>query len=294
MHYYGLLKQEQGYYNTYKTAFLNSNAFDVVFLGSSRVQMHYNTKIFDSITGSNSFNLSLAGASPKVAYYALKVYLSKSKTPTVIVYDIDYHNLNNESKEVKDFNNYFPFLKDEVFRNEFCKIDARFKWFHYLPFYSLPYTGFRNLSTGLHGLLNTPNRTDSLFYKGYFKENTRKPLDVTFSKASNIKIDPIEYAYLDSLCQLGRAKNIEMFFCSSPIFAGGKLDVVNKAELLNSVFKLVQSYNYNYTDLSSLSFCDQRELFVDHFHMNYKGARLFTLKMSELYSNNLVKKALKP
>ncbi len=85
-----------------------------------------------------------------------------------------------------------------------------------------------------------------------------------------------------------------MVFCSSPIFAGGKLDVANKTELLNTVLKLVQSYNYNYTDLSSLSFCDQRELFVDHFHMNYKGARLFTLKMSELYRNNLVKKALKP
>lgn len=294
MHYYGLLKQNKGYYQTYKTAFLEKNEFNVLFLGSSRVQMHYNTFLFDSINQTNAFNLSMAGATPKVAYYALKIYLSKSKTPTIVIYDVDYHNLNNESKEIKDFNNYFPFLKDEVVRNEFCKIDKRFKWFYYLPYYSLPYTGTKNLSTGLHGLFNIPNRTDSLFYKGYFKENTRKPLDVTFTKASNIKIDPIEYAYLDSLCQIGRAKNIEMVFCSSPIFAGGKLDVANKTELLNTILKLVQSYNYTYTDLSSLSFCDQRDLFVDHFHMNYQGARLFTLKMSELYRNNLVKKALKP
>lgn len=294
VHYYGLLKQNKGYYQTYKTAFLEKNEFNVLFLGSSRVQMHYNTFLFDSINQTNSFNLSMAGATPKVAYYALKIYLSKSKTPSIVLYDIDYHNLNNESKEIKDFNNYFPFLKDEVVRNEFCKIDKRFKWFYYLPYYSLPYTGSKNLSTGLHGLFNIPNRTDSLFYKGYFKENTRHALEVHQTKPSTIKIDPIERTYIDSLCQLAKIKKFEMLFISSPLFAGGKLDVANKEYLLNEVSNLVNSYEFSYTDLSSLSFCDQRELFVDHFHMNHKGARLFTLKMSKLYRNNLIKKALKP
>jgi hypothetical protein len=68
LHYYGLLKQEKGYYAKYKTAFFEKNTFDVIFLGSSRAEMHYDTRIFDSITQKNSFNLSLAGATPRIAF----------------------------------------------------------------------------------------------------------------------------------------------------------------------------------------------------------------------------------
>ena len=66
LHYRGLLKQTAGYYEKYNTAFINKNNFNVIFLGSSRAEMHYNTYIFDSLTKQNSFNLSLAGATPQV------------------------------------------------------------------------------------------------------------------------------------------------------------------------------------------------------------------------------------
>jgi hypothetical protein len=63
LHYYGLLKQKQGYYGKFNLAFFNKNKFNVLFLGSSRSEMHYDTKIFDSITGRNSFNLSKVSSS---------------------------------------------------------------------------------------------------------------------------------------------------------------------------------------------------------------------------------------
>lgn len=294
LHYYGLLKQTTGYYQTYKTAFLNENKFDVIFLGSSRVQMHYNTKLFDSINHTNSFNLSMAGATPKIAFHALKVYLSKSKAPQTIIYDVDFHNLNNESWEIKDFNNYFPFLSDQTFRTEFSKVDKRMNWFYYNAFYSWPYTGIKNLSTGLHGLFNKKNRTDDLFYKGYFMEKLKPQLNFISTKPANIQINKIEKQYLDSLFIFTQKNNIQLYLMSSPMFAGGKLDVANKTELIEQVSNLAQAHGSVYFDLSSLPFCDQRKLFVDHFHMNYTGSCLFTLKMSELYRNILVKKALKP
>lgn len=293
LHYQGLLKHKQGYYAKYSTAFLQSNNYDVIFLGSSRVQMHYNTRLFDSLTGCNSFNLSVAGATPKVAFAALKIYLSKSKAPRDVIYDVDYHNLGNESKEIMDFNNYFPFLNDAIVRNEFSKVDKRMFHFYWNPYYSLPYIGLQNLSTGLHGLTNTLSRTDTLFYKGYFKECLRKPLDFSHTNPKIIEPNPIEMAYLDSIIQLCEFKKCQLHFVSSPLFAGGVLDVANKTELMRDLQKFADVKQVSYIDLSSLPFCNQRELFMDHFHMNYLGATLFTAKFASFYSNNLQKKALK-
>ena len=104
LHYRGLLKQTAGYYEKYNTAFINKNNFNVIFLGSSRAEMHYNTYIFDSLTKQNSFNLSLAGATPQVAFAALKAYLLNSKAPEYLFYEIDYHFLKYESNEIKNFN----------------------------------------------------------------------------------------------------------------------------------------------------------------------------------------------
>ncbi len=292
-HYHGLLVQKNGYYGKYSTAFLNTNSYDLLFLGSSRVQMHFNSRMFTDSTGISSFNLSMAGATPKVALAALRIYLAKSKAPKEIIYDIDYHNIHLESKEIKDFNNYFPYLKDATVRNEFAKIDKRMTYFYTIPYYSLPYTGFKNLSTGLHGWLNTPNKTDSLFDEGYFKETLRPYLTFTFVKPQNILPVPIELNCLDSIIDICAKKTIQFTCVSSPIFAGGVLDVANKKELIGILSEHLKAKGVRYIDMSSLPFCNQRELFVDHFHMNYKGSTLFTAYFTDFYSNNLQKNAFK-
>lgn len=293
-HYRNLLLDHKGYYQKYKTAFLEKNEFDVLFLGSSRVQMHYNTGLFDSLTNRNSFNLSLSGATPKVSYAALQIYLSKSKSPEWIISDIDYHHIGHESVTIAEFNNYFPFLKDEEVRTRLSRIDPRMSRFYYLPFYSLPYTGYKNISTGINLMFGRLNKTDTLFYKGYFKECLRP--DLAYDKSLNEYVIPAaqELLYLDSIIMLCKLKNINLAFVSSPIFAGGVLDVKNKEEVISELTSFMSKRGISYYDLSSLPFCNKRELFVDHFHMNYKGARLFTFQLANFFSNKLEKKALKP
>lgn len=293
LHYYGLLKQQNGYYAKYKTAFLEKNNYDVVFLGSSRVEMHYNTQVFDSLTGRNSFNLSLAGATPIVAFAALKGYLHTSKSPEYLIYEMDYHFLKYPSSEIKEFNNYFPFLSNPVLRNSFSAIDSRMDHFYYNPYYSLPFTGFKNLSTSLHGWLNIPNKTDSLYHKGYLKEVLRPHLDFIPSKPQYSYFNLLERNYLDSIIILCKEKQIHITLLSSPLFAGGKLDLANKPAIISQLKNIAASNQIGYYDLSSLPFCSDRTLFVDHFHLNFYGALKFTVYFCDLYHNKLSIKTLK-
>lgn len=293
LHYQGLLRQQNGYYAKYSSCFLRHNSFDVLFLGSSRAEMHYDTGLFDSLTGKNSFNLSLAGATPPVAYAALCAYLQNSAAPSYLIYETDYHNLNEKGDRIKEFNNYFPFLGNKTLLRKFSAIDHRMPNFYYNPYFSFPYTGLKNISTSLHGWLNIPNRTDALYHKGFFKEVLRPALDFTPTKAFYAYIHPDNRNYLDSIILLCRQKNIRLSLVSSPVFGGGRIEISNKDRLSAQLRRIALIHGIRYFDLSSLPFCNKRGLFVDHYHLNYAGAAKFTRVLSQVFNNKMVNNSLK-
>ncbi len=285
--------QTTGYYDKYKTAFFKKNNYNVLFLGSSRVEMHYEPKLFDSLTNSNSFNLSLSGATPPVAFAAFKAYLLNSKAPNYLFYELDYHYLKYNSTEIKEFNNYFPFLSNKVLREQFNSIDGRIDHFYYDPYFSFPYTDLRNVSTGLHGWFKVPNATDRLFYKGFIKLTTFNSLDYVPITPYYSYISITNRDYLDSIIILCKRSNIKLTFVTSPIFAGGQVDLKNKKQIIAHINSIANINNISYFDLSSLPFINRRDLFIDHYHMNYNGAVLFTGYLSRVFNNKIVGKSLK-
>lgn len=255
--------------------------------------MHYNTQLFDRLTGSNSFNLSLAGATPQVAFAALKTYLQNSKAPGYLIYEVDYHFLKYKSTEVKEFNNYFPFLSNKTLLNEFSKIDKRMPHFYYNAYYSWPYTGFKNISTSIHGWLNIPNKTDSLYYKGYLKEVLRPQLNYVPVKKYYTFFNITDRTYLDSIIKICKKNNTHVTLVSSPIFAGGQVDLINKKQIIKQLNNIALVNRINYFDLSSMSFCKDRSCFIDHYHLNYKGATKYSLFLSQFFNNKIASGSLK-
>lgn len=281
-HYSNLLSVNYGFYGKYTTIFNKSNNFDVLFLGSSRAQMHYNTKLYDECKKSNSFNLSYNGANVQQAYTLLKCYLIKSNAPKKLYYEIDYHVLKTHEDGWMDFQNLFPYLSNNQIYNMLNKIDNRFFYAKYFPFYSLPNSGIKNYSTSAHYFLHKSIQTDSLFYKGYFKNNVQQGLLNFPNQLKYQWINGIDRNYLDSIIVLCNQKNIKLSFITSPIFGGGKLDVINHKQLINYLNQIAFINNISYINLSSLSFCNDRSLFVDQHHMNEKGSNLFTHYFCEI------------
>jgi hypothetical protein len=292
-HYEGLLRQNKGFYGKYKQIFLGKNNYNVIFLGSSRCEMHYNTAIFDRETGKNSFNVSLKGATPKVAFTILSIYLQKSSAPEYLIYEVDYHFLKHRSQEIMEFNNYFPFLHDEITRKELSKIYPRMSNFYLNPYFSLPYTGLKNMSTSWHGWLNIPNKTDRLYQKGYQMEVLRPDLSFIRERPYRSYFDVEERAYLDSIILISKRKNIKLTLISSPLFGGGKVELLNKESIVKQLKNIALINEIPYYDLSSLAFCARRELFIDHYHMNAMGAIEFTSYFARFFNNNCITKALK-
>lgn len=285
--------QKQGYYAKYRTAFTEKNDFDVLFLGSSRAANHYNTKVFDSLTHRNSFNLSVSGANSRVSYVILKAYLVNSPAPKEIFFESDLHNLGVNTHDIMEFNNFFPFLGNKTLLEGYNAIDPRLKHFYYNAYYSWPYTGYKNISTSLRCWLGHTTEMDKKMYKGFFKDDIHPVLNFTSAKAYPASIEAQNGQYLDSIILLCKEKKSKLTLVTSPLFAGGKIDISNKDQIVGQVNQIVKKYGISHWDFSSRPYCSQRDLFVNHFHMTYKGARIFTLELANFYSNNCQKNALK-
>jgi hypothetical protein len=276
LHYKGLLKQLNGFYGKLNVVFLNQNTYNTLFLGSSRAEMHYDIRCIDSLTSWDSYNVSMAGASPMMAFSVLKIYLNRSASPERVFYEVDLNRLSENYSEIYNFNNYFAYLSDPLVRAELASIDRRMNHFYWNPFYSLPYTGLKNISTSLHGWLNLPNDVDALYYRGFMKDTINTHMQYKASSPALVYLSNHNRNYLDSIVGLCKEKNIHLYLLSSPIFSGGQLDMKNKEHVKRQMEFFAKKNRIPYWDLSSLPFCNRRDLFVDNLHLNAKGAELFS------------------
>ncbi|MBI3519138.1 MAG: hypothetical protein HY062_07250 [Bacteroidetes bacterium] len=291
--YAGIRKNKEGIYNKYNELFLKEgNTYDVLFIGSSRAEMHFNPKLFDAMTGLNSYNMGISGASPKISLALLKMYCHQHQKPKFIVCNIDYFSLQNDTDRLNDFPRYFPYLSNSYLRNGLYQMDHRFMSFYYNPLHSLPYTQIDYLSTSLHGWLGISGKYDSLMYKGF---QTSEPKDINLSdepKPVYSFISPKNRHYIDSLIAFTKNNGIQLLLVTSPVYGGGHKNVTNK-QALSSQLQNIAFINrvpyYDYTD--SLSYQNPR-FFADYFHLNRQGALKFSKSISSTFDNIFAGKTL--
>jgi len=117
--------------------------------------------------------------------------------------------------------------------------------------------------------------TDSLRWKG--------------RAVDEIPLDPVQYAYLDSISNFCKTNKISLIFVQSPFRAGyySKLNDDQKAYLNNHVKKvdsIISTNNQHYINTLESEWPD--ELFVDYSHLNATGAKKFTSQfLEEIHSN---------
>lgn len=282
----GIRKNEKGIFNKLNEAFLNKTTYDIVFLGSSRAEMHYSPKVFDSITHLSSFNLGISGASPNVSFSVLKAFCHNHPLPKYIVLNLDYYALKHDSDVIYNFPRFFPYLTNSYLRTELNNIDNRFNSFYYNPIHSLPYEQLSYLSTSIHGWFGIEGRYDSLCFKGYQTAETK----ATFQKTENNKnsyayIHLKNRQYIDSICGYAKKNGIKLIIATSPIFHGSD-KTINRTSVISQIKNIAAMKHVDYWDYSADSnYLKNPALFIDEYHLNRIGSELFTKQFSMDFNN---------
>ncbi len=284
--YAGIRKNQSGIFNKYNELFLKEgNTYDVLFLGSSRAEMHYNPKIFDSITGFNSYNMGISGASPKISLALLKTYCLQHLKPKYIVCNIDYFSLQNDTDRLNEFPRYFPYLKNKNLRKQLLNMDNRFNSFHYNPLHSLPYTQIEYLSASLHGWLGIPGKYDTLMYQGFQTSVTNNFTDLDSPKPNYSFISIKNRKYIDSLILFTQENNIRLTFVTSPVYGGGEKFALNKTKLVNQLKNISFIHHIPYLDYTDSIVYKNPLFYADPLHLNRQGAFVFSKSISLAFNN---------
>lgn len=242
---------------------------DYIFIGSSRVQNHINTKIVEELTGKAALNLGDQGA--KVSDYELfiKLLIERKNLPEIIFLQIDYvFNHQNNSKIASSFG--IPFIStSEVVRNHFIKHDPHNAFlYHKIPFYKYAVNdfklGFREF------FLNLINRKPALDLDDGFN-----PLIGNFpnQKASLPNYIVKSNEAFNEIVKLTKENGINLKVFIAPY--------CKNTENLDYVSKL-KTKILNFSDFSQV--ITNEKYFQNCGHLNVSGANKFT----EILVNELI------
>ncbi|HWY35544.1 MAG TPA: hypothetical protein VNX68_12935 [Nitrosopumilaceae archaeon] len=268
--------------------FEQKNDYNTLFIGSSRAECHFNPRIFDSITGLNSFNIGISGSNNAFTYGILKSYLLKSTPPSVIIMNIDFHYSNESSDTIYNFPRYFPYLDHPVLYQELQKRDKRFFWFKYFPFYSLAFTGDKYINASLRGYFNVKSPYDESSFKGNQRIIPLQYKNLDSIPATKYKgvILPENLNYLDSIISLSRKIGSQLYFVISPSYFKGTDRIINIRDHIQRFIDLGEKKHIQVWNYTNDSLCTKKELFADFYHMKSEGCDLFTIQFSNDFLNN--------
>lgn len=236
---------------------------DVLILGPSTANHHYDCKIIEDSLGMTCFNAGRDGQNIIYDAMVLEGFLTRC-TPKLVVVDVTHSTLSdNWMSSLNDFNCYYGFLQpiDDIIDSIGGPLDT-FKRMSNIYRYNKTW----------EWLLNARFAKTAEDLDGY------RPLEVKEIKGLKSTNESSQFVmaeecrhYLDRIIDICKEKNVKILFTISPTLI---IDEGNFAKDVNDVLQKKGLWLMNWN--GDTTYTNHPELFYDKTHLNAKGAAAFT------------------
>lgn len=239
---------------------------NIVFLGSSRCQYHYDPKIFEQILGFSAYNAGTSGNGIILMYPRFKL-ITNRYSPKVIIYELteEYDLLIGDNEKYLRWLRPFYDRKgiDSIFTDvdPITNLKMHSKLFQYNSFPFLFFSDFLN-----------PKSSNIKGFSPLIGELSYNP---EYISKTNVQYDSLKLRYLTQLIHDCEKKSIKLFFSISPRYNANNIgnykpiiDIAQKRE--------VPILNFE----TDTSFIHRKELFFDKMHLNALGAKIYSEKVA--------------
>lgn len=256
---------------------------DLVVLGSSRAAMHYDPSILEKATGLSGFNLGRIGARSEVYQGIFAQYLRHNRPPRLVILNADLNSLDLNTV-LYDPVEYQPYLDDpDLYRA--LRQDRGVWQQRHLPLFGylvddVEYNHYIGLKA-LFGIQLPENY--HLGYLGVNREWNEARLDVNPAQKW-FAYDPEPQAVRQFTAPLAEARSlgITAIVVMSPIQVEFLAKVRKRPELLAAISRACESEQAVFWDMSSMApVAQDKRYFADSFHMNRRGATLFSERLGQ-------------
>lgn len=243
--------------------------FDIVFIGSSRVANHIDTKLFDSLSNKKTINLGVEGAGLNDNLLQLKLLINSNHISNVFLgIDSNFESISPSNISISEA---MPFLKNKIIKNHLKKYSVNFNKLEYIPFYRYavnePKIGFREFF--FSSISKKPRINPKVGFSPKFGNNIPSIESSLPSKIRNKNI------ILDEIIEICKKNQISLTLFISPYCS--KIKTENYIKKLTNKFPNIINLSKGYSD----------NLFFNCGHLNNQGAKIFTNDLYNETKNNL-------
>ena len=244
---------------------------EIAIMGSSRAAHHYVPQIISDSLHSSAHNYGIGGQNIFIHYLMLEMLLEKATVkPKIIILELgatDVYDTPQWNEET--LNIAYPYYHRERCVRELLThvLDPKETFFvkhsalyrhnsNYIPYLRQMITGFHK--TPSHGYLPLFNQWNDT---------------VNYAQETNTAIHPLKIKYIHKYVQLCKKNGINLIFAVSPYYK--KLPPKQKwvAEIQRIAHNSHIPFLYHEKDTI---FLQHREWFNDPYHLNHKGANIYT------------------
>lgn len=231
--------------------------YDIVFLGSSRVANHIDTKVFDSLSNKKTINLGVLGASLNDNLLELKLLVKSNTIKNLVLQIDDSYQYTNSTTMVTA--GAVPFIRNEIIKEHLKDNLSNFNQMYYLPFYRYAINGHKiGFRESFFSLVNRKSRVDPKI--GYYPKYGNYPEQTASLPDALVKGNVV----FNEIVEICKRQDINLVLFVAPYSS--------KMKNIEYIDKLKERY----PNLIDMSRGYKDDLFYNYGHLNHKGAQIFT------------------
>lgn len=258
---------------------------DLVLLGSSRCQAHFDSRIIEDSLGIKTVNIGLYSSKIDIHYMILKEYLDYTTCkPKYLTYVFDIHDNTFVDNKVTRHYQFFPSL---LYNLNYYSILRKYSGFNSSMFFCpmIRYSGY---------LKQYINGCTTFLYKDY------SPIDKTMeiNDVDPFYRNPINYEYkydsavivfyMQKIINLCKVNNVKLNLVYAPEYFLCRF-ALNREASFSIFLKIADDNDIPVKDFSSDSVLNSNSAyFSDILHLNRKGAEVFTSSYYVPYMKQLI------
>jgi hypothetical protein len=283
--WHGFYKYQYSQFKKREDCFNGNRKFDILFLGSSRINCSINPKIIDKTTHLSSYNLGTDGAHMYEFYLNLMAYLEKKQPAKIVVVGLDIFSLSGEVK-ISDPILYFSTTKNPVINQALTSFGYYKKIYDYIPYLKLTSFDDNQRLECFKGWFGISNST--YFYNGWIqpKKSRNKEKNIPPNFFGKLIFNRKQIFYLQKIIEICEKKKITLFLTTPPSANNYNLGYSNSEVFDDKISQITNSTNVKIIKLKNAYRPDDFQ-YDDNLHLNLNGSNKFSREIGNLIKDNL-------
>lgn len=249
---------------------------EIIIQGSSTARIQISPEYLEQQFKLSAYNMGISGATFPFELYKFNEYIKLNKKPRYIIQVIDANTLTHAIDV--DFVQFIPYLNYDLvnkFRNHILFTEKDL----YIPLFKYSHR-IGAVTAGLDHLFDKNVQSIGTYkgfqtYNGHYNKSLIDKMLKNSTKGFFAPFNDTIYRQFIHFADYCKKRKISLIMVYAPAQADFQKKLLNNDSVANWYRKIAKRYDFKFFDYSNNLLSRDTSMYLDYFHLNNKGVKLF-------------------